>query len=102
MGHHIEIVPARQLAPAASHKGASRKKNSDEREDLYIQYHPKVKSFLILVHPVVIKDEPPGGEEILVSVRGLCTGRAGGLQGVQAEYMKEWIQEATKENDPIP
>ena len=49
----------------------------------------------------VITDETPGGDEIAVEVRGLCTGRVSGPSGVWAEHLKALIREVTQEKDRI-
>ena len=44
--------------------------------------------------------EPPGGEEIAVSVQGLHTGKVGYPSGIRAEHLQGWIREATQEKEP--
>ena len=42
----------------------------------------------------------PRKGRIIVTVPGICTGRAGGLSGMRAENLKVGLREATREKDP--
>ena len=60
-------------------------------EDLYKQFRPDGEPILILMQPEGIIDEPPGGEDILVTFRGYSMGRASRPSGIQAKHLKAWI-----------
>ena len=70
------------------------------REDLYRHHPPEVESIPILVQSVSIGDGPPDIGDIVVTVRKLRSGRAGGPSGMKAEHLKAWLQAETREKDP--
>ena len=56
---------------------------------------------LILVTPSEVKDGVPEEVEIVQAVRGLKGGRASGLSGMWAEYIKGCLQEASMEKNMV-
>ena len=56
---------------------------------------------LLLVHLAAIKNDIPNKYNIAVEVQGIQTGKEGGLLGIQAENLKIWLREATREKNPI-
>ena len=94
MGHNPAVVPVGQ-GPPSTREGLDH--TSTLSEDIYRRRPPEFMPILILAQPAEIPDEPPGGEEIAVAVRGLCTGRAGGPSGVRAENLQGWLRGATQE-----
>ena len=69
------------------------------QEDLYRQRLPEGESLPIMMQLVSIADGTPKGEEIMVSVQKLRTGRAGEPSGMKAEHLNTWLREATREKD---
>ena len=50
--------------------------------------------------PLPIEESFPKCKEIAWVVRSLCLNRWGGPSGMRAEHLYQWLQEATREEDP--
>ena len=72
-----------------------------EREDLYRCRHPEGLRVPIMVTPSEVEDGFPEESDITQVLRGLKGGRAGGPSGMQAEYVKGWLREASREKNPV-
>ena len=55
-----------------------------------MQQPPEIEPIPILVRTEEISDRPPGGEEIAVAVRSLCSGQVGGISGIWEEHLNTW------------
>ena len=62
------------------------------REDLYKRRPLEGTIIPILVKPTEIPDGPLKGEDIIVTVRGLHPGRAGGTFSMRSEHLKGWLR----------
>ena len=74
-------------------------KVTNDRINLYSKDSPP-ESLPILVAPFDIDDVVPGVSEIADAVRKLRNGKAPGPSKVRAEKLKEWLLEATREENP--
>ena len=66
------------------------------REDLYRRRHPRGEVIPIILQPSMIAGKTPKGEEIVVLVQILQTGRAGGPSGTRTDQLKVYLREATR------
>ena len=71
------------------------------REELYRILTPEGCPITLMVKSELINNDPPSGEEIMASVRGIHTVRSGGPSVMCAEHLNTWIREATQEKEPI-
>ena len=63
-----------------------------EREKLYAKVEPPGAPIPINVEPLNINDTTPMEAEIRAVVKGLKNGRAGGVSGIQAKHIKQWLR----------
>ena len=75
------------------------KKVTDDRINLYTKDLPP-ETLPILVAPFDIDDVVPDVDEIAEAVRRLRNGKAPGPSKVRAEKLKEWLFEATRQENP--
>ena len=57
------------------------------REDIYRRRQPEGETIPIMLQPVSIADGLPKEDKIVVDVRIIRTGRAGGPSGIKAEHL---------------
>jgi len=75
------------------------KKVTDDRINLYTKAET-TDTLPILVAPFDISDEVPEDCEIAEAVKTLRNGKAPGPSKVRAEKLKEWLNEAIREENP--
>ena len=61
------------------------------REELYTKVELPGEPILINIEPYSINDETSGDSELRHVVRGMRNGPSGGMSGIYADYMKEWL-----------
>ena len=72
----------------------SMQKQTNERVALYGKVDPPGEPIPINIDPFTINDAIPTEPEIRSVVKGLRNGRAGGVSGIKAEHMKQWLHDA--------
>jgi hypothetical protein len=82
-------------APKASHDMLVQQ--TKERIALYSRVPPPGWLLPIIVQPFNICDGIPSNSEIREVVRGLQTGRAAEVTGLQDEHIKVWLQDVVQE-----
>ena len=70
------------------------------REDIYRRRQPEGETIPIMLQPVSIVDGLPKGDKIVVDVRIIRTGRAGGPSGIKAEHLKGMDQRDNQVKKP--
>ena len=55
----------------------------------------------LLVKQAAIEDGTPMEAEVAEEVRGMKGGRAGGPLGMRTEYLKVWLREETRKQEPV-
>ena len=75
------------------------RKVTNDRIKLYSKALPPDR-IPVLVAPFDIDDVVPEPSEIMEAVRRLRNGKAPGPSKVRAEHFKEWVEEATREENP--
>jgi len=70
-----------------------------ESVELYTKVQPPGDPIPINIDPFAINDEIPTDAEVREVVRGLRNGRAGGVSGIRAEHMKQWLQDVMTEEE---
>ena len=72
---------------------------TNDRIKLYSKSLPPER-IPVLVAPFDIDDVVPEPSEIMEAVRRLRKGKAPGPSKVRAEHFKEWVEEATRDENP--
>jgi len=70
-----------------------------ERVELYTKVQPPGDPIPINIDPFAINDEVPTDAEVREVVRGLRNGRAGGVSGIRAKHMKQWLRDVVTEEE---
>ena len=86
-----------QAAPSRGHL----EHIATERVELYSCRPPKGLRVPILGTLMEVEDGIPGEAEVVQAVWGLKRGRVGGPLGVRVEDLKGWLQEASRETNPV-
>ena len=75
-------------------------RQTKERVELYAKVDPPgIQSQLTLIGNFPVNNETPEDAELRDVVKGLCNGRAGGVSGIRAEHMKEWLTGMIEEEE---
>ena len=72
-----------------------------DREELYRCTPHEGIRVLILVMLAEVEDGVPEEAEMRQAVHGLKGGIEGGPSGIQVKYLKGWLQEASREKNPM-
>ena len=72
-----------------------------ERAELYMCIPHEVPQVPILVTPAAVEDGIPQEAEEEQTVRVLKRGRDGGPSSMQAEVLRGWLREASRETNPV-
>ncbi len=70
---------------------------TQERIDLHSAQPPPGDPIFINVDPFDVNDDIPMDGEIRAGVKSLWNGRAGGLGGMRAEHLKQWLRNIKEE-----
>jgi hypothetical protein len=75
-------------------------RQTDEREDLYVERAVHSKAFSANGMPYAIGNNQPIESKLRAAVSLLIHRRCGGALGIRAEHIKAWLRGAKKEEDP--
>ena len=71
-----------------------------ERVELYQNVPPPGQPIHVGVQPLPVDDSIPEDKEIAWAVRQLLQNRSGGLSGMRAEHLRQWLIAATWDDTP--
>ena len=88
---------AEDRAPKPCYKAMA--KQTSKRAELYARVQPPGEPIPINIQPFDIDDLVPKESKIQAVVRGLRNGRAGGVSGIKAKHIKQWMWDMVKEEE---
>jgi len=88
---------AEDRAPKSCHQ--LMEQQTKERVELYTKVPPPGDPIPINIDPFEMNDEVPTDEELRGVVFGIRNGRAGGVSGIHAKHMKQWLCDAVVEEE---